>query len=272
MRFISRSALLALVAVFSMSVVAATVAQAEGGPVWITHDGVLPKKLVSAGSTAFGLEIPAVSITCSKETNKGEITGTNPGTGKDTLTFSGCVVPGSLTACVATGVAKAGEKGTAGVIVLGGKTVLMYAKQGSNSTEADEAFFPEAANNVFAEITLKAEPGGSCGLLEGKTFLVKAKGTEVNEPAVDRKCGLLAEVGKSNGGSPPVFARTASGVLAEAGALGFPGAITSAVVWQEKAKTFESVNCALEMWGSSADVIGTAVVNTGPAEPFGWEM
>jgi hypothetical protein len=270
MRFISRSALLALVAVFAMSVVTAAVAQAEGGPVWITHNGVLPKNIVpGAGSTAFVLHIPAFEIACSKEAITGEITGTNPGTGKGTVTLSECKLPGTGI-CVATG--KGGGTEKSGVITLSVKTVLMYEKPGLNSTAADEAFFPESAHNLVAEITLTGSPAGACGLLEGKTFLLKATGSEVKEPAVDRKCGFLAEVGKDSGGIPPVFARTASGVLSESGALDFPGAITSAVVWQETLKTFKSVKCELEMWGSPVEEVGTAAVDTEPAEPFGWEM
>jgi hypothetical protein len=148
------------------------------------------------------------------------------------------------------------------------------ARQRERPAEAEAAFFPEAKNNVFAEITLKSESGFSCGLLEGTTYLVKAAGPEVKEPAVDRKCGFLAQVGKDNGGTPPVFARTGSGALYESGALNFPvPAAESAVVWQEKAKTFQKVSCSLQSGlGEAGHMYGFAMVDTEPTEPYGWEM
>jgi hypothetical protein len=274
MRFNSRSALLALVAVFAMSVVIASVAQAEGGPVWVTHNGVMPKKIVSSGSMYLaGFEVAHtgnVPVECQKEAYTGEITGTNPGTGTGTFTFSECADQGiGLTQCTATGIGQ-----HSGVIALAVKAVLMYPKAGLSSTEAEEAFFPTGTENIFAEITLRAKGEGGCGVLEGKTFLVKATGTEVKEPAVDKKCGFLAQVGRDNGGS---FARTVSAALFEAGALNFPRPAEeptgSAVVWQEKAKTFKKVTCSMESGLSETGrMSGAAMVDTEPAESYGWEI
>jgi hypothetical protein len=273
-RSIYRSAFAALVAVFAMSLVIAAGAQAEGGPVWVTHNGVMPKKIVSAGSIGLaGFEVVStgnVQIECLKEAYTGEITGTNPGTGTGTFTFTECTLRGSgYIQCAATGVGQ-----HAGVIALAVKAVLMYPKAGLSSTEAEEAFFPTGTENIFAEVTLRATGYGGCGVLEGKTFLVKATGTEVKEPAVDKKCGFLAQVGRDNGGS---FARTASAALFEAGALNFTRPAEeptgSAVVWQEKAKTFKKVTCSMQSGLSETGrMSGTAMVSTEPAESYGWEI
>jgi len=108
----------------------------------------------------------------------------------------------------------------------------VYKRQalGSGNTAYDQ-FFPATTSNVFAEFTLTGSPAGACGVLENKTIKVKATGTEVKDPAINRKCGIISEVGKDDGGSPPVFLQTISGELATLGALNFPGNITTELIW-----------------------------------------
>jgi hypothetical protein len=263
---------LALMAVFALSAFVATAAQAqiETGPLWTTTSGVLPKNTVSVSLTSFSLTSPASTVTCKKLTD----TGTIKAEGLDTATvlFEECEAVGpGLTKCLATGV----KDTTIGHITVPNLTTkLMYPDNTALGPGALDAFFPapEAKENIFAEFKLKADTGGTCGLLEGKTVIVKATGSLVTKPEnINKKCGVLAEVGKDDGGTPPVFLSTVSGApLFALGALFFPAPkILNALLATEKNK-FELVKCSLQTGSEEAVQSGFSMVNTSPEEAYGW--
>jgi hypothetical protein len=266
---------LMLVAVLAMSVAAATAAQGAEGPIWITKNGVLPKKITSTNTTVFKLKGSVATVECSKTSSvSGEIenqteAGTKLGTDKATILFTGCIVNEKAT-CHATGAGKAKESGEIETSV---KTILVYPdKKSGTAEEALDAFFPgTAGSNQFAEFTLE---GAGCGFFLNKQIVkVTATGTEVNEPTYPykNKCGVLAEVGKLVAGA---FAKTKSTEKVTEGALKFPEpAITKAELYQPKTKNFKAIECKLEAgFLGAAEEIGTTKVETEPAEEFGWEV
>lgn len=265
--------LVAMLAVFAFSAVAAGAAQAAGGPVWITKNTILPKKIKSESLAGkkFTLTGPA-NVECQKEKDTGELIGGNPGTDKTTVTFSECSLEGKkVSECSATGL---GEVKESGIIKTIAKTVLVYPEgKAPNKEDAWDAFFSEATNNVFAEFTLEG-PSSGCGLVNKVKVTVEAEGTEVELPTFKekRKCGVLAEVGKVASG---VFATTASGVMATEGGLNFPKpALTKAEMWNGTA--FVKLTCGLHVKTSAGlsgvgTEVGLSKVETEPAEEFGWQ-
>src|SRR5437588_11372183 len=106
----------ALVAMLAVSVAAATAAQGAEGPIWITKNGVLPKKIKTTSTTPFKLKTASATVECAKASStSGEIenqteAGTKIGTDKATILFTGCIIEGKPT-CHATGAGKAKESG-----------------------------------------------------------------------------------------------------------------------------------------------------------------
>jgi hypothetical protein len=256
-------------AVFAVSAVVATAAQAvEGGPRWIATNG-LPKNIKSQSIGAFKLANATQNVTCEKANSvSGNIKGTNPGTDESTILFTGCIAEGKPT-CHATGPGKAKESGEIEVAV---KTVLVYPDGKKDSTtEANDAFFPAVeGSNEFVSFTFE---GAGCGFLLNKMVAhVTATGTEVNEAPYKYKnrCGVIAEVGKIKAGA---FERTISAEKVKEGALNFPNpAIKKGELWQPAPKTFKNIECKLEAgFLGAAEEIGLTKVETEPLDEFGWE-
>jgi len=282
--------MLSMLAVFAFSVIAASAAQAEF-PVWITKEtgNVLKtgetRKITSkkALTAPFELKTASVPIECQSESsNNGEIIGGKPGTDKVTILFDECSLKGKkVTECSATSV---GES-TVGNIKLTVKTVLVFDGWTEQRTKADDAFFPEgrpkegekaAEPNLFVEVKFANGTVGTakCGTLNGATVKVNATGTEVKEVGGKafgpRKCGVLAEVGKIVAGPPEKFERTVSGEVITKGGLNFPGTLKKAEL-EAKATGYAKIECELKAGTEPAEEIGTALVETEPAEAFGWE-
>lgn len=273
---------LALVVVFALGALVATTASAAitGGPLWKTANGVLPKNTTSMSLTAFTLETAALTVTCKKVKD----TGTIKSEGLDTTNvfFEECEALGTgLTKCLATGVEDTPATGNIDVLEL--TTKLMYPDNTGlgSEKEALDGFFPKptAKENTFAEFKLKADAGGTCAILEGRTVIVKAAGTEVTKPeAIDKKLGVLAKVGKDDGGTPPVFLTTVSGELTKLGALFLPPlkeVIKSALNCTSNTKCNEAagvqlVTAELLAGEEVAAEAGFTMVETEPAEEFGW--
>lgn len=260
--------LLAVLAVCALGAAAAGAAQAAGGPEWITANGVLPKTTTSKNvSSVFKLKttIALLTIECKKETDTGELIGGNPGTDTSTVTFEECAVAGkTVTTC---GAATAG-KGAGIVGPFKVKTLLGYPKgKAPNKEEAYDQFFPTPSKTEFTSFELT---GTACGSLKEDKVKVVATGTEV-PVTTGPKCGVIAKVGKIVAGA---FVGTKSGETATAGGLDFPEpAITEEEVWNGTA--FEVVKCGLKAETSSgnatAEEVGVALVETVPAEAFGWK-
>src|SRR5580698_10467523 len=155
---------LCLVAVFAMSALAASAAQAEEnkGPLWIVGS---PAKGLKTGETRAitsratkPLLIGAVaSVECEKATNSGFLLGGSPGTDFATIKFEKCNLRGDKN-CIATGKAPiaATNEGEIRVDVL---TALAFAE--GSRTSAVDVFAPEAESNLFSEFELLNKPGSS---------------------------------------------------------------------------------------------------------------
>lgn len=265
---------LAIVAVFALSAVVAGAAQAEG-PSWINSGGKLTanKKIKSVNVSSLKLT-GAAPITCTGETNTGELIAHDPGEDTATVTFTGCT-GAENTGCTTTGagefaVKNAKEETIAGEIQIKVLTGLMYPKGSAKGTaEALDGFFPAKSSNLFAEVTFANVT--ACGTLKGKTIKVSATGTAVhlNQLATGetRKCGVLAQVGKISGGA---FVVTKAGETAIEGGLNFPSTAIAAGEWEE-GTAFKEVKCSLEADGAAAGEVGVVKVETEPtAEAFGW--
>lgn len=260
---------LALVAVFAFGAFVAASASAVGGPVWIVLKGTelvvlgagQSEALTSTGGT-FALK-GATEILCTAESDTGKIIGGNPGTDETSIQFSGCSVEGKTVAeCGASNTA------TAGLVEVNGiKTVLVYPQgKAGSTTEALDAFIP-GSGNLFVEFTLK---GTNCGLLNNIKVNVNATGTEITEPAFNKKCGVLARVGKLN--SSNAFVATISGEEALVGALNSEELLTEAELWLPTAKVFNLITCKLEAFSLEASELGVSDVTLVSKNEFGWEV
>ena len=242
----ARTVTATVLAILVLGAATAGAARAAGGPVWFTKEFAkeLPAtasrgtEAIELAGTKFKLKTALLNIECSGVGGVGSITGGNPGTGQSTILFSGCSVGGKT-------VAECGLKGLkpaepAGTVYSSVKSVLVYPKGAAEGTEtAYDALVPEGKEDLFAEYELT---GTNCGTLRGKAFKVTATGTEITEPAFKHKCGLLAEVGKIEGGR---FAKAKSGEEKEDGALSFKEPpVTEAELWTG---TFAVIKCKLEV-------------------------
>jgi len=292
--------LMAVVSMLGFSAVQAASALAVGGPVWNvvscekvavktgfylvrttagkcealdnTTEGEFEKVLheLTAGQTAaisssggvFGLD-GTTNILCSSEQDTGELIGGNPGTDLSIIEFLGCAVEGKTVAeCGASNVT-----GMAGVVLTEVKSVLVYPhEKAETNEEALDAFVPDEAGNLFVEFTLT---GTSCGLLNNLKVNVNATGTEIKEPALNKKCGVLARVGKLEG---EAFKITKADEEALVGALNSEGTPTEATLWKPTAKTFELITCKLEAFFAASTELGISDITLLSGEEFGWEL
>jgi hypothetical protein len=267
--------LAAAMAMVALSALAASVAQAEGGPLWIVGS---PAKALAAGETraitsrseeVYKLKTLSGVIECKVVENAGFLLGGNPGTDYTKITFKECVVEKTEKKCIATGIKplKAANKGE---IIVDAKTVLVYPE--GSRTSALDAFAPqgEAGNpNLYAEFELT----GTCpeALPEGTKIAVTAAGTELEVKGEKRKCGVLAEVGEANAGGEFVLSKT--GVTNKIGLLRFPNpALKTAELWEPSKKEFKKIECKLSAGALGTPIeIGKSQIETVPAEPFGWD-
>ena len=142
----------------------------------------------------------------------------------------------------------------------------------SNETEAYDLFAVDGTGNTFA--TFKLE-GGLCGLIG--TVTVEATGSEIGTvkgEAINKKCGLAAQVGEITAGN--AFAKTASGAEVVKGGLNFPGGaglITKARLDEGTGLVLKTCKLEAIIVGSreKAEEIGLSEVKTSPEEAFGWE-
>ncbi len=249
-------------------------------PQWLTENrGLLNTpaetravKSVNVGN--FELKSSVGNIICSSVKDTGSLIGGNPGTDTSVVTFSGCLLSGSMTCKPIELKPETGYP--AGELVVAVKTVLVFRKGSAESfTEALDAFVPEgegtttgANTNLFVEFEL---PTATCGTAHQSGVRVEAVGTEITEPGFKKKCGALAVVGEITGAN--TFEKTASGVEVTKGALSLPTpAIPEAELWEPAGKAFKVVKCELNKIGAGAanEEVGVAKEETIGPEPFGW--
>jgi hypothetical protein len=283
----TRTLMLSLLAVFALGAVAATTASAvvtPGGPVWIhgasktylaAGEKLTTKSKQNSGTSGvFKLKTALLVINCKTESDTGELIGGNPGTDKSEVTFKECAPEGKtyLECSAATNQATPGVIGPFKV-----NTLLGYPLGKKEGTaEAYDQLFPTPSETEFTSFTLANVTG--CGALKNVSVKVVAKGTKVTEPKFEAKCGVIAKVGKiEEPETTEKFKATVSEEVATAGGLEFPNpAIKEEEVWNPTTKKFEVVKCELEavtsIGNAKAEEIGVALVETVPAEPFGWEI
>ena len=264
MRSMFRSVSVALVAVLALSAVAVSSASASGGPEWLVNGSGLSgaKATTSSNVGEFHLEHVgfAGEVVCKKESGSGEIKGGNPGTGTATITFSECAVEGKPTCVASSGKVK-------GVLAASVKTALAYPNAEGSEAASLEALVPVGLTghpNEFFELEFSGE---GCGLVKGLKYKVEATGSEINEPAFGRRCGILAEVGKISGGA---FVSTKAGEEAVEGALAFR-TLTKANIWESGHKTLTRIECGSSAGGSTLGERGLLKLEA-EKERFGWKL
>ncbi len=262
--------LLALgVAAMMISAVVSSAAQAAIGPLWIVEAGgkmlgASEKRVITGKNESVTFKLKgSETIECTGVKVSGELLGGEPGSNKEKIIFTGCVLE-KHKLCFATGSGKA-----EGEVEVNALSVLAYNEGEPETSMALVAFAPETGS-VFAEFTLK---GGTtnCTTFSGLGIKVEAKGTALTDPVSgeSRKCGVLAQVGKINGGA---FELTSSGTVAEVGGTNLP---TTAIKKAEllEGGAFKTIECKLEAGALGVAVeIGVASVETNPKEPFGWAI
>jgi hypothetical protein len=276
---------LCLVAVFALSALAASAAQAEEnkGPLWIVGS---PAKGLKAGETraikskAVVGTIPilrgtAASIECEKATTTGFLLGGSPGTDVSTTKFEKCNVVGQKN-CLATGL-KPVAAANAGEIRVDVYTILAFAK--GSTTSAVDLFAPQGETgkeNLFSEFELLNKVGAStelCNLLNKQKVVVEATGTALKIKGVTRKAGQIGEVGRINAGafSLTTFGETAMVGLLRFGKAGVP--VKEAELYNTEAgkEKYELIKAELNA-GALGTVFeeATLEIETNPAEAFGW--
>jgi hypothetical protein len=264
-----------LIAALTISVVAATAAQAGTGPSW-TINGTSPITANLATTSESLSEVTlkgAIEVICLKLTNTGKIIAELPGTDSAVLTFSGCVLGNGtgtrLEKCTVTGKEPISSS-TTGTIEVDVKTVLVYPNghQGS-TTEAYDAFVAEgntAHPNLFSKFKIATEPTECGTLLSGKEESVEAVGTTIAKFS-NKACGQLATVGKHGATG---FETTVSGALFEEGALNSPAASKKAEL-NTGGEAFAPIECKLEAHSGEVEQIAYELVLAGGAgQTYGW--
>ncbi len=267
--------LAASMAMVMFSALAATVAQAEGGPLWIVGASGSPllsgetRAITTTSETVYKLEGAGLVVECLKLTSTGFILGGNPGTDSGQLKFTECAVEGKR-GCTAKGL-KPLAAVNAGEVLVDVLTALVYPE--GERTSALEAFAPEGESgneNLFVAFKLEGGTTNCGAILNNKEVRVFATGTEFKIKGVNRKCGQLAQIGKANGNGE--FVLTAAGEKATKGLLRLPAtAIEKGEIWEPTPKAFKAITCKLEVLGAAAKEVGTSEVETSPAEEFGWD-
>jgi hypothetical protein len=253
----------------------ASSASAAGGPIWITKSGGVLKegqektiKMTNEGTMSFAKGTTVVN--CSAlESENGSIIGGNPAEGKITLRYKSCTLQGAP-ACNITG-KKPLAAGNEGELKIPVKSILVYPNGMSGTKElALEGFFPvgeAGAVNLFVEWEYV---GATCGALNGTRLAVNAVGTEVKEPAFDKKCGDLAELGKLEGANR---FKLKAGEQRKEVLLGFTGPIEKGELFEPKELKFKKIECKFEAGGVQVVPSGNMKSETTPTvEEFGWEV
>ena len=259
--------LMALLAALAISAIAAASASAEaGGPVW-SIEGATLKGGEEAAFTSEGGKFTldgTANIACETEQDTGVIIGTNPGLDLSTIEFLKCHLETNVN-CLA------GNSG-AETIITEVQSVLVYPhEEPETDGQAYDAFFPDNKNtseNLFVEFTLT---GGSsvCGLLNGVKVDVTATGTLVTADGINKKCGVLAEVGYLDSLSQFVLAE--AGNLATIGALNSTGQPEEATIWNPTTKEFELIECKLSALGAALE-LGLSDITLVSGLAFGWNL
>ncbi len=271
---------LCLVAVFAMSALAASAAQAEEnkGPLWIVGSpakGLLAgetRAVTSRTETAPILHGTLASVECEKATNTGFLLGGSPGTDYAKITFVNCHLLGHVN-CIATGL-KPLPATNAGEIIVDVLTILAFAK--GSRTSAVDIFAPEGETgneNLFSEFELKNKAGateGLCGALNEVKIKVTAVGTAIKIKGATRNAGAIAKLGYSNG----AFVLSLPGETSEVGLLILPKTtpIKEAEMYNTATEKYEVIKAKLEAGALIGEVFEEAETQeeTNPKEPFGW--
>jgi len=264
-----------LMAMCAASCMFVAVAQAAG-PQWTIEEGGVKSTLASGtrsianitNLSKFKLKTATATIVCNKVrlgTAGGTLAGGNPGADRAEIVFSECTVEG-FPNCKAEEVV--GGVGN-GKIVTKVFTLLGFEKPKVASMALD-AFFPEKANEEFATFTLVGE---ECPLgTNGTTITVKPKSGTTSVALRElgtRKCGVLAQVGKSSGSA---FALISNNELFKKGGLNFPAtAITEGEYWNGSA--FVGLKCELEagVLGRATEIGESELELAAPVTAYGWE-
>jgi FlaG/FlaF family flagellin (archaellin) len=256
-----------LAAVVALFAVGVSNASAAGGPEWLVNGAKLtgskPIAIAKAGKFNLVLHSTSLNHECKSVSGKGSITSGDPGTGEETLLFKECSVTGyTVKECALESTNKPERSGEIEFTV---KTVLVSS---GKQEVAYEAFFPaKSGSSLFVQLETQ---GTKCGVFEEKLYNLSATGTEVSEPAVNNKCGILMEVGEIKTGAEEAFGRTASGATAVKGGLDGYGVYASEV-WQSKTETYKAITCKMTFDGGETYLTGIFKVETVPAEAFGWQ-
>jgi hypothetical protein len=267
---------LCLVAVFALSALVASAAQAETseGPLWIVGPttravaGLLSgqtRAITSRTEAAPVLKGSVASVECEKATNKGVLLGGSPGTAFVEIKFEKCFLKGKP-ACTATGVnPKGAVEGEIPVNVL---VILGFPASGSR-TSAVAVFAPESGENLFSEF--KFGTNAECGAFKEVAIAVKAKSSKlITINGQERDAGQIAEVGMAEGST---FVLSTPGLVSLVGLLKLPEtAIKEATIYNSKTATYEKIEAELTGGGVLGTIkeIATTQIETNPKEEFGW--
>jgi hypothetical protein len=267
------------------SALAASVAQAEEikGPLWIVGSpgrGLLTGETRSITSRSEGIyklkTVGSPAVECNKVLNAGVLLGGSPGTAYTTITFKECHLEGHEK-CLASGEKPLASPVNSGEVIVDALAVLVYPEGSTRS--ALLAFAPEgepADTALFAEFKLLnqgEERGevGECGKLNEKKLEVNATGSVIKVKSEERRCGQLAQVGHTVEGD---FVLSQPGEKARVGLLQLPSEVITKAEWWNGEK-YEKIECKLESKGGfagKASEVGTSIIETIPAEEFGWNL
>jgi len=267
-----RSLGLCLVAVFAMSALVASAAQAEEnkGPLWIVGKpakGLLTgetRAITSRTESAPVLKGTIASVECEKATNKGILLGGSPGTAYVEIKFEKCTLKGKPN-CTATGVNPKGA--VEGEIPVNALVILGFPAGGIR-TSAVAIFAAESAENLFSEF--KFGTNEECGAFKGVSIAVKANGTAIKIKGQERKAGQISEVGMAEG---TTFVLSTPGLTSEIGLLRLPEtAIKEASLYNTATSLYEKVEAELTAGALLGKVNEVAItqIETNPKEEFGW--
>jgi hypothetical protein len=273
---------LCLMAVFALSALAATAAQAEEnkGPLWIVGSHGLvageTRAVVSKTEAPPILKGKLASVECEKATNVGFLLGGSPGTDYAKITFEACHLLGKKN-CLATGL-KPLPATNKGEIITDVLTILAFAK--GSRTSAVDIFAPEGETgneNLFSEFEFKTKAGATeetCGAFENVAIKVTAVGTAIKIKSGTRDAGAIAQLGYSNGTS---FVLSLPGETAKVGLLILPKTtpIKEAELYNTATEKYEVIKAKLEAGALIGEVFEEAetqqeISSPVAGEPFGW--
>jgi hypothetical protein len=194
---------LAILTVFAVTAVTATVAQASEGPFYKVNGARLLEgetiEIGAKGTAETKLEATGIVVGCkSLKLAKGAvIIGSgkgSAGTGKETIEFEGCKLTGNGEKCI---LAKA-DKGIIATEPV--KTTLDYPKKAPAKGDTLLMLFQPAAGSVFVKIKVEAEAGGKCtvspeiaveGSLAGETLDNNKTAIKLEEEPAEAEVGYV---------------------------------------------------------------------------------